>query len=646
MCGILGRVGVGRGDPAIGLSALAHRGPDAGGAWAEGEVALVHRRLAIQDLSDAAAQPMVSASGRFVICYNGEVYNAPEIRCELEQLGVRFRSASDTEVLLEDFARRGTAAFARWNGMFALAIWDRQEQKLVLARDHWGIKPLYYTEANGQLWFSSEMRPLLEASGIERRLDARSLLEYLTFLWVPQPHSMIDGVMQLPPAHYVEYRWQEKRRTVSRYWDLTAARASDATRIPPRRPDAAAHLRSIFVEAVRRQLLSDVPIGAFLSGGLDSSMIVAAAKQLGVRAESYTVRFDSTNGFEGFAEDLPYARQVARHLDIPLHEVEVTTSGMIASISLLAGMDEPLADPAIFNTHAISAEAREDGNIVLLSGTGGDELFGGYRRYHAARLLELVSGRLRAPASSVARVVAGVMPANGSGKLGATSRRLRKLADVIALPPEEREISLQRWSSPETRDAVLSADWIPKVREFLPGRPHRESLSRVEGESILNRLRFLDLATFMPSLNLAYGDRMPMRVGVETRVPFLDLDLAQFAWALPPEMLIQNGTSKTLLKQAAEPWLPRDVIYRPKTGFGVPLREWMEGPLAELVGDVLSPTRLRRQGLFNPDGVQRVLTENSERHEDHTYFIWALLSFELWAETVLGCSRTTVPFAA
>lgn len=648
MCGILGYTGPARPGMLERASRLiAHRGPDDAGTWSADAVHLAHRRLAIQDLSAAGHQPMVSASGRFVLVYNGEVYNAPELRRELEAEGVRFRSTSDTEVVLEAFARRGTAVFGQLNGIFALAIWDLRERRLTLARDHFGVKPLYVARFGGHLAFCSELKGLLAFPEVDRTLDPEAVDQLLTFLWVPQPRTVLRGVEHLPAGHLATFSPDTGAFEVERYWGRDELGPGGTARVSE--GEATERTRFLLERAVRRQLLSDVPVGAFLSGGLDSSLVVAGMTGTTERVRAYTIDFGQTStALDDVTADLPYARRVADHLGVELHAVRVEPDRAADLERLVYELDEPLADPAALNTRLICELARQHGTTVMLSGQGADELFGGYRRHVAVaveRWWDRIPAAVRRPA---AKILLARLPGYGSGPLGAFARRLVRFLRTAEDAPDRRLVEHFAWNSSDTRSAVLSSDVRVALRDgWWAGETHAAHLAEVSGESPLRQALHLDMNTFMPSLNLTYGDRMSMAVGVEMRVPFLDLDLVRWAWSLPDHLKLRGLTgTKHVLKRVGESVLPYDVVHRPKTGFGVPLRTWLAGDLREMVRDVLSPDSVAARGLFDPSGVTRVIEENERREHDHAYLIYAMLSLELWSRRMLDEERVSMARSA
>lgn len=628
MCGIYGVVGA-TGNPARGLNAIAHRGPDGSNVWADADagVWLGHARLAIIDPTVAGDQPMVSPDGRFIMIYNGEIYNFLELRREMEQAGERFSSQCDSEVLLRLFAREGTACFPRVRGIFAAAFWDTSERRLTLVRDPLGVKPLYWTKVTGGVAFASEIKSLVIAGDVEPRINPRAMIRHLGLLWAPGEETIAQGVFKLLPGQYLTIRPGGTPEVV-RYSDPAQPALSKDSRPVAELID---QTRTMIDQAVRRQLISDVPLGAFLSGGLDSSAVVAFAARHRIGAErlrcfSIDVQAGAMAG-EGFAEDLPYARQVAAKLDVGLDVVTVDETMMERLPEMIYHLDEPTPDPSALNTLIIAELARKNGIKVLLSGTGGDDIFTGYRRHFALRQ-ERLWAWLPRPARSVLASAAARMPQGRPA-----GRRLAKALRYADQPDDERLISYFLWLDPDSVLGLLSDELRAHVAVDELLAPMRATLARLpEGTQDLDRMLFLECNHFLADHNLNYADKMAMACGVETRVPLLDEDLVAFAGTLPLSVKQRGRTGKWVFKRAMEGILPDAVIYRPKTGFGVPLRQWLIGPLRPLVEDTLSADRLRHRGLFNPSAVDALMDALFEGRGDTAYTVFALLCIELWCE--------------
>lgn len=613
--------------------ALAHRGPDGDGAFEHRTCAmgLAHTRLSIVDLSPAGRQPMGSDDGRVVLVFNGEIYNFQELRAELEGQRHQFLGTSDTEVLLRLYlhvARREGVhrvaierMLARLNGIFAFALWDEDQRAILVARDALGVKPLYFQCAPGRVHFASEMKALPRTAPT---VDCVALERYLTYLWCPGERTPATEVRKLGPG---EAMWigDGAVRERFRWYRLPAERgvrpvAGDS---PAFIRDTTAHVR----RAVHRQMVADVPVGAFLSGGLDSSSVVAFARELDPDIQCFTIEA-AGQAEEGHADDLPFARRVARHLRVPLHVVHVDAGRMAGDLAhLVAHLDEPLADPASLNVLYISRLARTAGIKVLLSGAGGDDLFTGYRR-HRALMAESYWAWLP---HGVRRSLASV-----SRHLDVRHPLVRRLAKVLGgagLHAEQRLVHYFRWTDRADLARLFTPRFTAALGEATAEDPMRDFLKALPpGLSRLERLLSLEQRFFLADHNLTYTDKMSMAAGVEARVPFLDLELVEFAATIPARLKQRGTEGKWILKKAMESMLPRDVIYRPKTGFGAPLRQWMRFELRDLVADLLSASRLQRRGLFVPGEVQRLIAANDAGRIDASYTLLSLMCVELWCQ--------------
>ena len=607
---------------------MAHRGPDAAGTWLDDAagVGLAHRRLSIIDLSAAGAQPMTSDDGAVVLILNGEIYNFRELRAELEAGGHQFRGHSDTEVLLHLYLAHGEGMLRRLNGMFAFALWDKRDRSLLVARDALGVKPFYYSETADGFAFASEIKALLCLVPETRELDIPALHRYLSFLWCPGEGTPLRGVRKLLPgeamvvrAGKIARRWIWYQLPVFRgiTGDLSEADALTGTVEGLRR-------------AVHRQLVADVPVGAFLSGGLDSSSVVAFAREQAPDIRCFTI--EAVGGQEaGTADDLPYAHRVAQHLNLPLDVVRIDASRMADDLErMVVQLDEPLADPAPLNVLYISQLAREQGIKVLLSGAGGDDLFTGYRRHVAVQYEHLWRWLPAGLRGGVERWTSALDQRNG------LLRRLAKLFNGAGLEGDPRlaayfawgrEQSLLKLYSPEFRANLGQACAAQPMLDFL--RPLPASLSP------LDRMLALEQRFFLADHNLTYTDKMSMAAGVEVRVPFLDLDVVEHAAKIPIALKQRGRVGKWVLKKAMEPYLPKDVIYRPKSGFGAPLRRWMRNELRPLLGDLLSVNSVKRRGLFEPSAVLKLIAQNDSGKVDAAYTLLSLLSIEIWCRAIL-----------
>lgn len=631
MCGISGSVNWKASYQQRICSVLRRRGPDDAGIWSDDadRASLSHVRLSIIDTSSAGHQPMHSHNGRVVMVYNGEIYNFRELRAELEAAGETFTGHSDSEVLLALFARDGGRCFGRLNGIFAAAFWERDTETLTLVRDPLGVKPLYVAEAEGSFAFASEMKALLRCGLVEPRLNPRAVLAHLGYLWSPGSATVVKGIRKVLPGHVLRVR---EGRVVSdnSYRDI----AFHQLPVPCGDEDAALQVAAAVKNAVGRQMVSDVPLGAFLSGGLDSSAVVAFGQQhlqqqggaAAGRLQCFSIEVkDGAAGADGFADDLPYARRVAQHLGVDLHVVQVGDEMMKRLPEMVYLLDEPTPDPAALNTLFISELARSQGIKVLLSGAGGDDIFTGYRR-HFALMQERWWAGIPQPLRQGLSALAGMLPV--STPLG---RRIGKAFQYAGQDAEHRLASYFLWLDPAQALRLLTPEFRAGLDEECLYAPLLQTLSQLPPDvEPLNRMLYLECKHFLADHNLNYTDKMGMSAGVEVRVPLLDLDLVQFAGSLPVAMKQRGAVGKWIFKKAMEPYLPHDVIYRPKTGFGVPLRRWLQGILKPLVDDVLSEHSLKSRGIFDPGAVKQLVQADRASRVDASYTILGMVCLELW----------------
>ncbi len=613
--------------------AIAHRGPDEGNVWTEAASGLAfgHRRLSIIDLSPAGRQPMTSASGRYVICYNGELYNADEMRAELGDTAGRLRGHSDTEILLEHAAVFGLeAALRRSVGMFALALFDRKTRTLQLARDRVGKKPLYWTEQNGHLIFGSELRALKAHPAFEADLDREALAGYVRTGYFLHPRTVYCGVAQLPPATILTLAPGSAPRLAA-YWSL-AETVAEARRSPFAGDDAAAvtALESILADATRRRMVSDVPLGAFLSGGYDSSTVVALMQKHAPRpVKTYSIGFE-----EKEFDESAHARAVARHLGTEHTELIVSAAQAQAVIPKLGSIyDEPFADSSQIPTYLVSKLAREHVTVAL-SGDGGDEVLAGYNRYsngeQFARWLgwmpgaprRLVGAGLRAVRPAAWDQMAGLLPdrmrpryagdkAHKIGSLIGMSRGdFYRMVTSVCLEADDLVIGASR---------NADAAWQPP----LPPTPLA---------NFAEEMQYLDTLTYLPGDILTKVDRATMAVSLEARAPLLDHRVMAFAWSLPMTMKIRGGTLKWLLRQVAHRHVPQTLLDRPKSGFALPIRDWLRGPLRDWTESRLDEQRLRDGGLFNATLVRQRWQEHLSGRRNWQYALWPVLMFEDWRD--------------
>lgn len=623
MCGIAGFFG----RPAVDVSdavldRIGHRGPDGRGRYNStcGSVSLFHTRLAILDPTPDGAQPMAAAEGQIVITYNGEIYNFQDLRAGLETRGHVFHTKTDTEVLLALYLEYDTALLEKLNGIYAFALWDARSKSLFVARDGLGVKPLYFSECGGAFAFASEIKALLCFPWVPRTLDPQAMAHYVRYMWCPAPRTPLVDVHKLEPGTALIVR---EGRIVKRWRHYALpAPGPDASRSVT---DWTADVREVLRRAVERQMVSDVPLGAFLSGGLDSSAIVAYARQhTAGRLQCFTIDFDEVLAKEeGLDRDFPYAERVARHLDVDLHVVRVDAEMAGELARMVWQLDEPQADFSALNVWYISRLARKHGIKVLLSGAGGDDLFTGYRR-HRALGLNALWDRMPQEARGFAAGVGELLP--GRPPL---LRRLKKLLAAARMQGDGRLASYFDWV-PAKRVRKL---FVPELAQTLGEEPLLADLQNMpETATPLQRMLLLEQRYFLADHNLNYSDKMSMAAGVETRVPFLDTEVVALAARIPDRFRQHGAQSKWILKKAMEGTLPNEVLHRPKMGFGVPLRAWLRGPLKTMMYDLLSRGTLSKRRLFEPTAVSELVADNEVGKVDYAHSILSLMCIELWCQ--------------
>jgi asparagine synthase (glutamine-hydrolysing) len=607
-------------NPAI--QVIHHRGPDDDGIFhaQEGDAHLGQVRLSIIDLSTAGHQPMKDSSGRYVMSYNGEVYNFQKLKADLESSYglISWKSSSDTEVILEGFAREGYSFLSKLNGIFALAIYDQEARELHVLRDPIGIKPLYFSSQENSVFFSSEVKGLLAFKMLRRTVRKQSLLEQLAFMYVPEPYTMYEEFMKVQPGVY--YRYSEGKLVDSKplFTHLLSSISQSSEE------ELTEQLHATLEKAVRRQLIADVPISLFLSGGLDSSSIAFEAVQAKANIQSaYTISFSKEdNTLDGQSSDLYYASLMAKKLGLKLHIIQAESEFLTLLPTLMDFLEDGIADPAAINTFLICQCARKDGVKVMLSGQGADEYLAGYRRYQAEKMiLDMSTLTLKTLAS-----VGSLLPSTISGKFSATYRRFKKLSKAASQHSHERIASYFMWGGGEQIKALFVDQEVNKPGQdlvnFLNQHAHLDTFS-----SMLLADQQFDLL----ALNLSYTDKMSMAVGLEVRVPFLDFEMVKLMHSVPRDLMLKKGQQKYILKKAMEPYLPKEVIYREKAGFALPIRSWFSKSSA-IIDHYFDPRRLESQGIFRPQQVLQLLNEQFSGKEDHSYLLFSMLCQQIWLD--------------
>ncbi|HAA30512.1 MAG TPA: asparagine synthase (glutamine-hydrolyzing) [Cyanobacteria bacterium UBA8553] len=614
---------------------LLHRGPDDGGTWVDVEagIALGHRRLSILDLSPEGHQPMQSASGRYVIVFNGEIYNFLELRQELESLGHHFRGHSDTEVMLASFSQWGlNQALGRFNGMFAFALWDRQERVLHLGRDRLGEKPLYYGCINQTFFFGSELKALKAHPKFQAEINRDALALFVRHNCIPAPYSIYQGIYKLPPGTVLTWKGDGNLTPVP-YWSAKeVAERGVAKSFVGSESEAVARLEALLQEAVALRMVADVPLGAFLSGGIDSSTVVALMQS----QSSQPVKTFSIGFYEEAYNEAKDAKAVAEHLGTDHTELYVTPEEAIAVIPKLPTLyDEPFSDSSQIPTFLVSQLAKQH-VTVSLSGDGGDELFGGYNRYFWGRS---IWGKIGWMPQHLRQVAASALTSlspqtwnqlfTGFGAVLPPVLRqrnpgdkLHKLAEILAV------------DSPDTMyKGLVSHCKEPEYLVFGSLEPSTTLTDRKKWARLpdfTQRMMFLDTVTYLPDDILTKVDRASMGVSLEARVPLLDHRLVEFAWQLPLDMKIRNEQGKWLLRQVLYKYVPQKLIERPKMGFGIPIDDWLRGPLRDWAEALLDEKRLREEGFFDPQPIREQWTEHLSGERNWQYYLWDVLMFQAW----------------
>ncbi len=632
MCGIVGTVSPATSQAEIEMllrqmnDQIHHRGPDEDGFFVAGPVGLAMRRLSIIDLA-GGTQPVYNETRTVVTVFNGEIYNYRELTAELQQRGHSFTTNSDTETIVHLYEEMGEECVHALRGMFALAIWDARRHQLFVARDRLGIKPLYYTQVGDQLLFASEIKALLQHPGVEARLDPTALGQYLSLKYVPAPQTLFAGISSLPPGHSLI--WNERGVTIQPYWRLQFV---DGTNDSFSERVYAERLDELLKESVNLHLRSDVPFGAFLSGGVDSSAIVALMSQiLPDPVKTFSVGFSSS---VGESDELPYARLIAQRFQTDHHEVIVEAADFIdLAEKVIWHLDQPIADQATFATYMLSTLAAQHVKMVL-TGEGGDELFAGYARYAGDRFSPYLRN-LPAPVKATALALSQRIPGMRRGKL----------ALYALLQPDEAR-RLVNWFplfNDDMHAALISDSLKERIGTTTAATRYADHLRATNAKTPLNRMLAVDTQYWLPDYLLLRGDKLTMAASLEARVPLLDHKVVEFAASVPPHFKLNGWTRKYLLKQVSRGLLPNEVIDRKKAGFPIPIGHWFRHEARHFIHDLLAPDTVQRRGLFKPAYVATLLREHDSGFADHSALLWGLSSIELWQQRFLDNAPRVAP---
>lgn len=634
MCGICGKLNFDREesvDPVLlqrMMDIISHRGPDGSGEYRDGPVGLGHRRLSIIDLS-TGDQPMCNEDGTVWVVYNGEIYNFPELRTELQALGHKFKSTTDTEVIVHLYEEFGAELVARLRGMFAFALWDERKQFLLLARDRVGIKPLYYSNTGRALVFASEIKSVISDPSVARRINPRAIDRFITYYYLPGNETLLEGVYKLEPGHYLTV--SNGSITVKQYWDLHFNAQSNRKSFD----EAVESLQALLRRTVNDHMISDVPVGVLLSGGVDSTGILRyAVEQTGKPIHTFTIGFAG----EGFADERSYAQLAARRYGTLHQEITMTGKDFLDFFpQYVWHMEEPVCEPPAVALYFVSRLARESSVKVLLSGEGGDEAFGGYQTYRNLLLLEGLKSAF-GPAKALLRSGLQALGQLGWKRVAPYSR----LVDS-SLP----QYYLSRTATPETpfnrlKSALYTKEFLNVLGDQTPDEPTRRLFDQVDGQPLLDQMLYVDTKTWLPDDLLVKADKMTMATSVELRVPLLDFQVLEFAASLPQSFKVRGWSTKRILKAALEDSVPQEILERKKTGFPVPYERWLRTDLKEFVFDTLLGQRTALTSYFRHDTIGEVV---SKFHRDNVggKEVFCLVLFELWHQRFLDAASSQVP---
>lgn len=603
-----------------------HRGPDNDQVWHDENIALAHRRLSIIDLSDAGNQPF--QKDNLVIVFNGEIYNYKELQQKLEvEKHAQFISSSDTEVILEMYKYYGNHCLEFLIGMFAFAIYNTETGEIFLARDHFGIKPVFYTQINDAFAFSSELKTLVNIPGFDKTINHKALVSSINYRWVSGNESMFNNCFKLPPAHYILYNKRSGIKIV-KYWELDNAISNNSSE-----NEIVKKIEETIEKSVERHMVADVPVSSFLSGGLDSSLISVLAKKTNPGLSTFTIgTSEKDNEIEKMPDDEKYAKILADSFELDHHIIKISPDILKDLPEMVRILDEPIGDPAAINTYLICKSARENGVKVLLSGMGADEIFFGYRRQKAT-LMALRFNKIPTFIKSIILLIVRLLPVKLFGKGFKLGRWAKRFTGFANLPIDQAYMrSYSYYGDRELKELLKPGYWngIQEIND-----EHKKIFEAKYKNDPINRICNTDLTMFMLGLNLTYTDRASMAASVEVRVPFIDKIVITKAMQVPGKLKFKDGESKYILKKAAEKFLPKKIIYRPKASFGAPIRSWISNDLKDMVDHLLSKESIEKRGFFDYHFVNKMIDNDRKGIDDNAYQIYQLLTLELWCREYL-----------
>ncbi|RIA08220.1 asparagine synthase (glutamine-hydrolysing) [Flavobacteriaceae bacterium MAR_2010_72] len=623
MCGISGFIGF-ENNSELAIKAnktQVHRGPDSQDIWFDNHIALSHQRLSIIDLNKRSNQPL--HKDEYVIIYNGELYNYKELKKYLiETHDSIFTTQSDTEVILEFYIKEKEQCLRHFEGMFAFAIYNKKSKEVFLARDHFGIKPLFYSKINSNICFSSELKTLIEVPGFSKAINKKSLISSLNYVWIPGNESMFIGTYKLPPAHFMTISPNKKIKLHS-YWELSSKSESQLTE-----KAVISQLEDVLEESIKKHMISDVPVSTFLSGGLDSSLISVIASKHTNKLSTYTITTtDKDRSIERMPDDQKYARIVAQQNEFDHNEIELSPDIIKLLPEMVKTLDEPIGDPAAINTYLICKAARQRGVKVLLSGMGADELFFGYQR-HRATLLSRYYYKLPQIIKIPIFELTKLLPVRVGKKGIKITRWAKRFLSFASLQTERAYMRSYSYYNEEELNNLLVGNNEIEIKSIY--NDHKLIFDQKFKHDTINQICNTDINMFMNGLNLTYSDRASMAASVEVRVPFIDKKVVEFAMTIPSKFKYKNHKTKYILKRAAEKYLDKDIIYRKKASFGAPIRSWVSNELKSMVDELLSKEQVENRGIFNYEFIADMINKDREGKQDYAYQIYQLLTIELW----------------